>query len=148
MGNVTPVDEEYHFDDEGVLVSQTDTEGIITYANKRFREISGYSYDELVGKPHSVVRHPDMPHVTFAKMWDTIKSGQVFNGTIKNMRKDGRYYWVDLEILPIKDDEGNVTSYMAAARPASRKDIEENEELYARMLEAERHKGEEDNGDL
>ncbi len=142
MGKVTPVDEEYQFDNEGVLVSQTDLDGIITYANQKFREVSGYSYDELVGKPHSIVRHPDMPHVTFAKMWDTIKSGQVFNGTIKNMRKDGRYYWVDLEILPIKDDNGQVTTYMAAARPASRKDIEENEELYNRMLEAERHKGE------
>jgi len=148
MGNVMPVDEEYQFDKEGVLVSQTDTEGIITYVNQKFRDVSGYSYEELVGKPHSIVRHPDMPHVTFAKMWDTIKSGQVFNGTIKNMRKDGRYYWVDLEILPIKDEAGNITTYMAAARPASRKDIEENEELYNRMLEAGRHKGEIDDDNI
>ena len=138
MENVTPVDEEYSFDSEGVLVSQTDKDGVITYANKRFRDVSGYSYDELIGKPHSIVRHPDMPRATFSKMWETIGSGQVFNGTIKNMRKDGRYYWIDLEILPIKDDEGKITGYIAVARPASRKDIEENEELYRRMIEAEK----------
>ncbi len=138
MGSVTPIDEEYRCDDEDVLVSQTDKEGNITYANKRFRDVSGYSYDELVGKPHSIVRHPDMPRAVFAKMWDTIQSGQVFNGILKNMRKDGKYYWVDLEILPIKDEEGKITGYIAVARPASRKDIEENEELYARMLESER----------
>ena len=142
MGNITPVDEEFRFDNEGVLVSQTDTEGIITYANKRFRDVSGYSYDELIGKPHSIIRHPDMPRATFAKMWDTIGSGQVFNGTIKNMRKDGRYYWVDLEILPIKNDEGKITGYISVAREASRKDIEENEELYQRMKEAESEGGE------
>ena len=138
MGSVTPIDEEYRCDDEDVLVSQTDAEGNITYANKRFRDVSGYSFDELVGKPHSIVRHPDMPRAAFVKMWDMIKSGQVFNGIIKNLRKDGKYYWVDLEILPIKDEEGSITGYIAVARPASRKDIEENEELYARMLKSER----------
>ncbi len=141
MGKITPVDEEFRFDNEGVLVSQTDKEGIITYANKRFRDVSGYTYDELIGKPHSIVRHPDMPRITFAKMWDTIQSAQVFNGTIKNMRKDGRYYWVDLEILPIKNEESQITGYIAVARSASRKDIEENEELYKRMREAEREGG-------
>lgn len=142
MGKIRPVDEEFRFEDEGVLVSQTDLEGVITYVNRNFREISGYAYDEVVGKPHSIVRHPDMPRATFAKMWDTIQSGQVFNGTIKNMRKDGRYYWVDLEILPIKNEEGQITGYISVAREASRKDIEENEELYQRMKEAEQAEGE------
>ncbi len=148
MHNITPIDEEYQLEKDAVLVSQTDTNGIITYANKKFREVSGYDYKELVGQPHSIVRHPDMPRATFAKMWDTIRSGQVFNGIIKNLRKDGRYYWVALEILPIKDEKGNITGYIAAARPASRKDVEENEELYGRMLEAQREKGEFENGTL
>ena len=141
MSEAVPREEEYLFDNEGVLVSQTDLDGNILYANKKFREVSGYSFEELQGKPHSIVRHPDMPRAVFAKMWDTIQSGQVFNGTIKNLRKDGKYYWVDLEILPIKDDNGEIITYMAAARSASRKDIEENEELYERMLEAEKGKG-------
>ncbi|SFV57847.1 Aerotaxis sensor receptor protein [hydrothermal vent metagenome] len=138
MENVAPVDEEYHFDDEGVLVSQTDKEGKFTYVNKRFRDVSGYSYDELVGNSYSIIRHPDMPDAAFAKMWETIESGQVFNGIIKNLRKDGRYYWVNLEILPIKDEDGDITGYISVARPASRKDIEENEKIYKKMLESER----------
>ncbi len=142
MGSVVPVDEEYRFGDDDILISQTDREGKIVYANKHFRNVSGYDYDELIGRPHSIVRHPDMPHATFAKMWDTIKSGQVFNGVIKNMRKDGKYYWVDLEILPVKNDKGEVTGYIAAARAPSRKDIEENAELYARMLKTEKNQGE------
>ena len=137
MGNVTPVDEEYMFEEEGPMVSQTDTQGRIIYANKKFRQVSGYELDELVGVGHNIVRHPDMPRAVFSKMWDTIKSSQVFNGTIKNMRKDGRYYWVELEILPIKDEDGEILNFMAVARGASRKDIEENKELYERMLETQ-----------
>ena len=142
MGKRAPVDEEFSFDNEGVLVSQTDREGIITYVNRNFRDVSGYTYDELIGKPHSIVRHPDMPSSVFAKMWETIQSAQVFNGTIKNMRKDGTYYWVDLEILPIKENDGKITGYIAAARKASKKDIEEKEALYRKMQEAERERGE------
>ena len=142
MNDVTPINEKYEFDSEGVLVSQTDLDGNIIYANKKFREVSGYSYDELIGQNHNIIRHPDMPKATFAKMWSTIKSGQVFNGTIKNLRRNGEFYWVELEILPIKDDNGEYISYMAVARAASEKDIAENEDLYNKMLEAERNEGE------
>ncbi len=136
MNEVTPVDEEYTITD-GVIVSQTDSKGIITYANRKFCEVSGYSVDELVGQPHNIVRHPDMPGAVFAKMWDTIEDGQVWNGLVKNLRKDGRYYWVDSEILPIKDDDENVTGYIAARKIASRKDIQENEEIYKKMLQSQ-----------
>lgn len=137
MGNVTPIDEEYMIEGDGALVYQIDTEGTITYANKKFREVSWYAYDELVGQNETVLRHPDMPNAVFKKMWDTIKNAQVFNGTIKFLRKDGLYFWVDLEVLPIKDDNAEITTYMAVARPVSRKDIEENEDIYRRMLEAQ-----------
>ena len=143
MNKVTPVDEEYEFDSEGVLVSQTDLEGVITYVNKKFRDVSGYDNSELLGKKHSIIRHPEMPKAAFTKMWSTISSGQVYNGTVKNMRKDGRYYWVDVEILPIRDEEGALLNYIAVSRPASQKDREENEDLYRRMFENERNKGEE-----
>ena len=136
MNNVIPTNEEYIFSD-GVILSQTDTNGVITYANRLFCEVSGYSVDELVGKPHSVIRHPDMPSMVFAKMWETIKGGQAWNGLVKNLRKDGRFYWVDTEILPVKaeDEKGTIIGYMAARKLASRKDIQENEEIYKKMLQ-------------
>lgn len=136
MSKVVPLNEEYMYDGK-VIISQTDLQGIITYANKKFCEVSGYTLDELVGKPHNIIRHPDMPKAAFTKMWETIKGGQVWNGLVKNLRKDGLYYWVDTEILPILDDNLQVTGYIAARRSASRKDIKENEELYAKMLESE-----------
>jgi len=136
MSKVTPVNEEYIYDGK-VIISQTDTKGNITYANKKFCEVSGYSVDELIGKPHNIIRHPDMPKAAFAKMWETIKGGQVWNGLIKNLRKDGLYYWADSEILPIVGENDEITGYIAARRAGSRKDIKESEELYIKMLESE-----------
>lgn len=135
MNEVIPIDQEYIFN-EGVIVSQTDAKGVITYANKLFCEVSGYKADELFGQPHNIIRHPDMPSAVFAKMWETIQGGQAWNGLVKNLRKDGLYYWVETEILPIKDEEnGTVTGYIAARKIASRKDIKENEEIYKKMLQ-------------
>jgi aerotaxis receptor len=130
------IDEEFLFEGR-VIISETDTKGIITFANRKFCEISGYNSDELVGQPHNVIRHPDMPKEAFAKMWDTIKGGQIWHGLVKNLRKDGRFYWVETEIAPVKDDTGNITGYIAARKPAGRKDIEETAALYKSMLEKE-----------
>ena len=135
MNEVVPVDEEYLFSD-GVIISQTDDKGVITYANRKFCEVSGYRADELVGQPHNILRHPDMPSAVFTKMWDTIKGGQAWNGLVKNLRKDGRFYWVETEILPIKsDNEKEIVGYIAARKVASRKDIQESDELYQKMLQ-------------
>jgi len=136
MDQVIPIDEEYFFDDK-VIISQTDLKGEITYANRAFCEISGYQVNELLGQPHNIIRHPDMPRAAFEKMWETIKGGQVWNGLVKNLRKDGRYYWVDTEILPVRDDDERITGYIAARKAASRKDIQEAEETYKKMLDAE-----------
>jgi aerotaxis receptor len=136
MNEVTPIDEEFPVG-EGTIISQTDEKGIITYANRAFCEVSGYSANELHNQPHSIIRHPDMPKTLFEKLWSTIKSGQAWNGLMKNLRKDGRYYWVDTEILPIKDENEQITGYIAARRAASRKDIEENKETYRKMLASE-----------
>ncbi|WP_457746460.1 PAS domain-containing protein [Sulfurimonas sp.] len=136
MDTVVPIDEEYFFDDM-VIISQTDLKGEIIYANRAFCEISGYQVSELVGQPHNIIRHPDMPRAAFEKMWDTIKGGQVWNGLVKNLRKDGRYYWVDTEILPVRDDDERITGYIAARKAASRKDIQEAQETYNKMLDAE-----------
>ena len=138
--SVTPVDEEYIYVGD-VIISQTDLQGIITFANRMFCDTSGYKASELSGKPHNIIRHPDMPKAAFEKMWDTIKSGQSWNGLVKNLRKDGLYYWVDTEILPLKDADDKVTGYIAARKPASRKNIEETKEIYSKMLEQEKSQG-------
>ncbi len=130
------IDEEFFFEGR-VIISETDTEGIITFANRKFSEISGYEYGELTGKPHNIIRHPDMPRAAFKKMWDTVKSGQMWHGLVKNLRKDGLYYWVETEITPVKDENGDITGYIAARKPAARKNIEETALLYKSMIESE-----------
>ena len=129
MSQVTPVDEEYIFSGN-VIISQTDLKGIITFANRKFCEVSGYSVDELVGQAHNIIRHPDMPRDAFEKMWDAISSGHTWNGLVKNMRKDGLYYWVDTEVLPVRDDNNKLTGYIA-----SRKDVDETSSIYTKMLQ-------------
>ena len=134
MSKVTPIDEEFLFEGS-IIISQTDLLGNITFANRKFCEVSGYKVDELVGSSHNIIRHPQMPKAAFEKMWNSISAGHTWNGLVKNMRKDGMYYWVDTEILPIQDSEHNITGYIAARKPASRKNIEETEITYNKMYE-------------
>ena len=136
MQRPVPVDEEYFFEGRAI-VSETDLDGVITFANRRFCEISGYSADELVGEPHNIIRHPDMPKAAFAQVWKTIQAGTIWHGLVKNLRKDGKFYWVDTEVSPIYDNNGNVKGYMAARKPASRKNIEETAAIYKTMLDQE-----------
>jgi PAS domain S-box-containing protein len=133
---VTPVDEEYIFAD-GVIVSETDLHGIITYANRKFIEISGYQKDELIGKPHSIIRHPDMPKAVFKDLWDTINKDEEWQGLVKNLRKDGRYYWVETYIKPIFKN-GNKIGYIAARHPGKPANIRFAEDHYAQMVQRER----------
>jgi aerotaxis receptor len=136
MERPVAVDEEYFFEGRAI-VSETDLNGVITFANRKFCEISGYSTAELVGKPHNIIRHPDMPKAAFAQVWKTIEAGTIWHGLVKNLRKDGKYYWVDTEVSPMYDTNGKVKGYMAARKPASRKNIEETAEIYKKMLEQE-----------
>ena len=99
--------------DENIIFSKTDLKGIITHASEAFVQISGYTKDELLGKSHNIIRHPDMPKSTFKDMWGTIKSGKPWKGNVKNLKKDGGYYWVDALIEPIFDDNNKVVSYTA-----------------------------------
>ena len=134
MNDVIPIDEEYIFDGSSII-SQTDLKGIITFANRKFCDISAYSLDELIGQDHNIIRHPDMPQAIFEKMWNSISVGHAWNGLVKNLRKDGLYYWVDTEILPILNDKHEITGYIASRRAASRKNIEETQIAYKKMLE-------------
>ena len=136
MNRPTVIDEAFTFTD-GLIVSSTDLKGIITYANRKFCEIAGYTKQELVGKNHNIVRHPDMPKAAFQEVWDTIKAGKEWTGIVKNLRKDGRYYWVYSHISPIFN-EGEITGYSAARRPASDNEVAEIIPVYRDLIEKEK----------
>lgn len=96
-----------------VIYSRTDLKGIITYASKEFINISGYSKEELIGHPHNIVRHKDVPKEAFEDMWKTIKQGKTWRGEVKNRKKDGGFYWVEANISPEYDKNGNIIGYAA-----------------------------------
>lgn len=98
---------------ENSIVSKTDPDGIITFANENFCRLSGYSQQELIGKPHNIVRHPDMPSDAFKEMWETIKEKKVWTGKVKSLKKNGGYYIANSMIIPMLDNQGNVREYMA-----------------------------------
>lgn len=99
--------------DESDIVSKTDLRGVITYVNDLFVEISGFSREDLIGKPHSIVRHPDTPSEVFAQMWDTIKAKKIWKGEVKNLRKNGDFYIVTTTVMPILDRDGNIIEYIS-----------------------------------
>lgn len=95
------------------IVSKTNPKGIITYVNDKFCEISGYSRNELIGKPHNIIRHPDMPREAFKALWDSIKAKKSWSGVVTNMTKDGGQYIVDTTVIPILDVDGDIVEYIA-----------------------------------
>ena len=98
---------------ETAIVSKTDIKGNITYVNDMFCKVAKYTREELIGKPHNIVRHPDMPAWAFEDLWKTISSGKLWQGQVKNKCKDGSYYWVNATIAPILGDNGKPIEYMA-----------------------------------
>ena len=110
-----PIEEEVPFDG-GVMITETDPSGIITYANRKFREITGYTKEDIIGAPHSINRHPDMPKAAFKGMWETIKAGNYWEGYVKNMTAEGKYYNVVVWIKPKLDTEGNIIGYIAGRK--------------------------------
>ena len=136
MTRPDPINEEYIFQ-KGIIVSLTDLKGIITYANRKFCEISGYTKSELTGKNHNIVRHPDMPKAAFKEIWNTIEAGEKWTGIVKNLRKDGKYYWVYSHIAPIVTNGDIIIGHIAARSPASENEIEETLLLYKDLLQKE-----------
>ena len=135
MNRPTPTNEEYIFS-KGLILSSTDLTGTITYANRKFSEISGYTSEEVVGLQHNIIRHPDMPKSIFKDLWEAIQSEKEWTGVIKNLRKDGKYYWTYSYITPIVLD-GVLAGFSAARRPASATEIEESIENYSELLQNE-----------
>ena len=133
--NLPITQREYAFPAGQALVSTTDLQGRILYCNPAFIEVSGYIREELLGQPHNMIRHPDMPGEAFRDMWQTIESGQPWSGLVKNRRKNGDHYWVMANVTPLLDGDRPV-GYMSVRTLPDRQQVSEAETLYARMREA------------
>ncbi len=130
---VTVTDEETEYPIGRLIVSYTDTSGILLHANQAFVDISGYTKDELIGQPQNVLRHPDMPSAAFKDMWDTIQSGKTWYGYVKNLCKNGSYYWVYATVVPSFDPDGKIIAYTSIRRMPSPAKVKEAEALYKTM---------------
>ena len=112
--------------EKNIIASKTDLKGKITYISDAFCAISGYSQEELLGKSHNIVRHPDVPKSAFKDLWDTIKSGKTWEGEVKNLKKNGEFYWVDAVVTPDFDANNNIVGYSAIRQDiTSKKEVEE-----------------------
>ena len=127
--------------DNDFIVSKTDPKGYITYCNRIFVEMAGWSRFELIGANHNIIRHPDMPKIAFKVAWDLIQNKKEFFGFVKNLRKDGGFYWVFAYITPDLDLNGNIVGYTSFRKKPSRKGIEFMSEVYKKLVEAEKSGG-------
>ena len=118
------------------IVSKTDTKGRITYVNPAFIKVSGFPEDELLGKAHNIVRHPDMPQQAFADLWRTLQAGEPWTGMVKNRRKNGDFYWVVANVVPVKED-GRVVGYMSVRTAPTREQVAAASELYRKFSAGE-----------
>lgn len=142
MKRPIPRDNEIKLNTKRYIVSKTDTQGIIEYGNDYFVEISGYSEEELIGTPHSLIRHPDMPKIVFKMMWDRINKAQNIMAVVKNLAKDGSYYWVITEFEPKVDPITNeIISHTAFRKAAPAKVVEAIAPIYAKLIEIEKEGG-------
>lgn len=137
----TPRDEEYLLAPEDVIVSKSDAQGRITYANPVFSKISGYRYGELIRRPHAILRHPDMPKIIFKHLWDNLEAGKEVYAFVKNLCKDGRYYWVLAYVRPAYNPDGSFRNYVSTRKRAQEKAKAAMGDLYARLIEAEKTGG-------
>lgn len=117
---------------ESFLLSETDEKGIIRYANDEFCEISGFKLDELIGKPHNIIRHKDMPKAAFEDLWNTIRSGKIWKGIVKNRTKDGGYYWVNTTAYPSKTINGEKRFISVRIKPTD-EEISNAIKLYSEL---------------
>jgi PAS domain S-box-containing protein len=132
-----PINVEKFFSTSELIVSKTDTRGNITYGNEVFTKMAGYIEDEYLGQPHSIVRHPDMPKAVFKLLWETIVTGREVNAYVKNLSKDGTYYWVFANVTPSFDRQQNIIGYHSTRRVPNRDALNIVEGLYKKMKSSE-----------
>lgn len=128
-----PNDDEKTFSQSDILVSKTDTKGIITYANSHFVNISGFSEEELLGQPHNLTRHPKMPKLIFKLLWTELKKGNEINAYVVNLAKDGGYYWVYANVTPSFDVANNIIGYHSTRRRPNRRALKVIEPIYDKL---------------
>ncbi|QKE28854.1 PAS sensor-containing signal transduction protein [Arcobacter acticola] len=131
------MEKEMILDDFAFLVSETDEKGIIIFANDDFCKMAEYSVDELIGKPHNIVRHKDMPKAAFKDLWDTVKRDEVWSGYVKNATKSGNYYWVFATVFPTITSDGK-KGFLSCRRKATRQEIDEHDALYKTLIAKEK----------
>jgi PAS domain S-box-containing protein len=133
-----PTGQERSFSADELIVSKTDPRGVITYANDVFLRVSAYEMHEVVGQPHNLIRHPEMPRALFALLWETLGRRQEVFAYINNLARDGAHYWVLAHVTPSYDARGQVIGYHSSRRRPSPRAIEEIRPLYTRLLAEER----------
>ncbi|MGP1580218.1 MAG: PAS domain-containing protein [Wolinella sp.] len=146
MAKPTPTQIEKFFEGEQIIVSKTDTKGIITYGNDVFIRLSGYSEEELLGAPHNIIRHPDMPRVVFKLLWDTVGAGKEIFAYVKNLSKEGHFYWVLANVTPSYNSDGKVIGYHSVRRRPRREALEVIAPIYKELLKAESNGGMKESG--
>jgi len=124
-----------------LIVSKSDAEGNITYTNPIFMKISGYSQGDLLDKPHAILRHPDMPKVIFKYLWENLKEGKDVIAYVKNLCKDGSFYWVIATVKMAKNPDGSFRNYLSTRRRITDSAKETITSLYAKLLEIEKSDG-------
>ena len=134
---LAPTGREVFFDDGEIIVSKTDLQGRITYANEVFVRVSGYSERELLGKPHNLIRHPHMPRAVFGLLWQTIAAGREIFAYVVNMARNGDHYWVLAHITPTFDAAGQVRNFHSNRRTPDRRAVDNIQDIYARLLAEE-----------
>jgi len=125
------------FGRDEIIVSKTDVKGHIIYANEVFLSVAGYTEAEVLGQPHSIIRHPDMPRCVFKLLWDTIAGGREIFAYVKNRAKNGDHYWVLAHVTPTRDPSGQIVSYHSNRRSPRRDAVEKVEALYHDLLAIE-----------
>jgi PAS domain S-box-containing protein len=141
---VTPTQKERVLREDDFIVSKTDPKGIITYGNRIFIEYSGYTEEELLGTQHNIIRHPDMPRGVFQLLWSTIAEKKEIFAYVKNMSKDGGFYWVYANVTASLDQQGNIIGYHSVRRKPTSSAIKTCEVVYTEMSAIERRVGTKD----
>ncbi len=137
MSAPTPTSVERVMKPQDFIISKTDTKGKITYCNEIFMDMAMLPESELLGKPHSIVRHPDMPKVVFKLLWDRVKSGNEIFAYVKNMAADGSYYWVYANVTPSFDSNDNIIGYYSVRIKPNERALEVIKPLYQKLLSLE-----------
>ncbi len=139
--SATPTDIEKEVTSVDIIVSKGDEKGDITYANPIFFKLAGYTQAELLEQPHSIIRHPDMPKIIFKFLWDNIKAGKDVKAFVKNLCKDGGFYWVFAHVRVAKNPDGSFRNYVSTRRAMSKSARAVIEPLYKELLDAEAEGG-------